>query len=44
MESGVVQLMVEHVCIAMATHSQSAQVALWTGKALANSAPNGECL
>ena len=42
MESGVVQLMVEHVCIAIATHGRNPQVAVWTGKALANSASNGE--
>ena len=44
MESGVVQLMVEHVCIAMATHGQEAEVAVWGAKALANSAPNGESI
>lgn len=41
MESGVVQLMVEHVCIAMVTHGQSAEVILWAAKALSNSAANG---
>ena len=44
MESGVVQLMVEHVCIAMATHSREAPVALWAAKALANASTNGKKL
>lgn len=44
MESGVVQLIVEHVCISMATHSQCARVALWAAKALANSSSNGMSL
>lgn len=42
MESGVVQLMVEHVCIAMATHGQEARVVLWAAKAFANASSNGE--
>lgn len=42
MESGVVQLMVEQVCIAMATHCREAQVVLWAAKALASASPNGE--
>ena len=41
MESGVVQLMVEHVCIAMVTQGQSAEVIEWAAKALAHAAPNG---
>lgn len=41
MESGVVQLVVEHVCIAMATHGRSASVAVWAAKTLSNSSANG---
>lgn len=41
MESGVVQLIVEHVCIAMATHGRSAAVAVWAAKVLSNSSANG---
>lgn len=37
----MVQLMVEHVCIAMATQGQSAEVIEWAAKALANSSANG---
>ena len=42
MESGVVQLIVEHVCIAMATHRHSSAVTVWASKVLANSSSNGK--
>lgn len=42
MESSVVQLMVEQVCVAMAMHSREAGVILWATKALANASPNGK--
>lgn len=40
MESGVVQLMVERVCTAMATCGRDPAVAVWAAKALANAAEN----
>lgn len=42
MESGVVQLIVEHVCIALATHGRSSAVTVWAAKCLASSSSNGE--
>ena len=44
MESGVVQLMVERVCTAMATCGRDPAVAVWAAKALANAAENGEMM
>ena len=44
MESGVVQLMVERVCTAMATCGRDPAVAVWAAKALANSAENGKVI
>ena len=43
-ESGVMQLIVEHVAIAMETMSHDPDVAHWGCKVLAHAAGNGELL
>ena len=41
-ESGVMQLIVEHVTVAMTTHSHDDHVTTWAAKVFANAADNGK--